>query len=186
VSGRPESSHATARRLAWHVAAGRRVVGHLDQSGDAAVNKRAVADHAHNAAGLVGREHVAEPEPNINLDICINRFERRRGAEGVAADIASDDALEPPERREDGTVGASRAEGGRLAAGRLGLGPGVAGDHARYPRHGKLAEAVHPGVSSRAIPAARIDSASTGSPSSITRHRATLRANWRIVSIGRG
>ena len=47
----------------YDVAARRRIVDHLHQARDAAVDERAVANHADDAAGLAGGQGVASPRP---------------------------------------------------------------------------------------------------------------------------
>ena len=105
-----------------HVAGGRRVVDHLDQAGDAAVDEGAVADDADHAAGLVGRQHVAQAqahaEAGAHADAGVHGLEGRQHAQRVAADVAGDDAVQLAQGLEDDAVRAAVAELGRLA-GRL-------------------------------------------------------------------
>ncbi len=128
----------------------RRVVDHLHQAGDAAVDEGAVADDGDDAAGFRLREHVAQAQARADAgahaDAGVHRLEGRQHPEGVAADVAGHDAAEVPERLECGPVRAALAEGGGLALRRRGFGGGVAGENPTHAADVELAEAVHLGL----------------------------------------
>ena len=80
------------------MAGGRRVVDHLHQAGDAAVNECAVTEDANHAPGLLWRQRVAKPESHADgrahADQRIHRLEGRQNAQRVAADVARNDAVQ--------------------------------------------------------------------------------------------
>ena len=88
------------------VAAGRRIVDHLHQARDAAVNERAVADHADDPPGLVGGQGVAEPQAHADAgahaDQRVHRLPRRQRSQRIAADVARHDAIELLQHAENG------------------------------------------------------------------------------------
>ena len=101
------------------VAGGRRIVDHFDQAGDAAVDERAVADDAHHPPGLLLGQHVAQAQAHADAgahaELGVHSLEGRQRAQRVAADVAGDDAIELPEQLERDAMGATDAQGRRLA-----------------------------------------------------------------------
>ena len=80
-----------------HVPVRRRVIDHLHQPANAAMHECAVPDHADHAAGLVGRQHMAQPQPDAqagpHADARVDGLERLQHAQGVAPDVAGHDAV---------------------------------------------------------------------------------------------
>ena len=92
----------------------RTVVRHFNDSGETAVKESAVADHADDFAGLFFRERTAQTESEADTgahaDAHVDCAERRKRAERVTADVASDDAAEVAQSLEGLAVRTSRAE----------------------------------------------------------------------------
>ena len=150
-------------RTTWPV--GGRVVDHLDQAGDPAVDEGGVADDADHAPRLLLRQHVAQAQSDADArphaDAGVHGRERRQDAQRVAADVAGDDAVQVAQDLEDAAV---RSSPGR-APGGLPLG----GDRLRGLRR-------RPGCGARARRSARRSGTSRACPRPGCRRRAGRRA----------
>ena len=128
-----------------HMAAFRRVVDHLDEAGDSAVNERAVANDAHHALRILGRQRVAQPQAHADGRAHayqrIHGLERRQHAQGIAADIAGDDAVQVLEGRVDAAMRTAGAQSRRLAGNALRLRRIVALKNAAHAGGVQFAEA---------------------------------------------
>ena len=75
----------------------RRVIDHLDQAADPAVNKGAVADHADDAPALILGQNVAQPEPHPktcpHANTRINRLKWLQDPQRITADVTRHDAV---------------------------------------------------------------------------------------------
>src|SRR5690554_4173011 len=87
-----------------HVPAGRRIIDHLDESGDSAVHERAVANDADDLSGLflVKRMPHAHTyaDAGAHADTGVHRVEWRQNAKSVTPDVTGNDATEIPQRFE--------------------------------------------------------------------------------------
>ena len=76
----------------------RRIVGHLHKPCNAAVDERAIAKNADDAAGLFFRQRVTQSKPDT--DACahtnngVYRLERRQYTERIAPDVPRHNAVE--------------------------------------------------------------------------------------------
>src|ERR1035437_7418253 len=130
-----------------YVAVRRRVIDHLHQPADAAMDEGAVADNAYHAAGLVGWEHVTQAQPDAqtgpHAHARVDGLEGLEHPQRVAPDVARHDAILLAQRLKDDAVLAGVAELRRFA-GRLGrLRTEIIGENAPHAGHVQLAEPIH-------------------------------------------
>ena len=121
------------------------IVARFHEAGNAAVDKRGVANHGDDLLGLFPREHVTEANAHTDGGTHVNHVVHgangREGRQRVAADVARDDAVEFLEDCEGAAVRAARAEHRRLALHRNRIRTLVASDNAAHAVHVQFAEA---------------------------------------------
>src|ERR1039458_5965632 len=111
------------------------------------MDEGAVADDAHHAAGLVGREHVTQAQSDAqtgpHAHARVDGLERLKHPQRVAPDVTGYDAILLAQRLKDDAVLASVAELRRFA-GRLGrLGAEILAEDAPHAGHVQFAKAIH-------------------------------------------
>ena len=125
--GRPigEVLEEIATTLAEHMAAGRRVIDHLGNSGQPAVHESRIADDADHAPRLRGRQHMPQAKADANArahaDAGIHAGKRRQHTQRIATDITGNNAVKPVQGLKHRAVRAAFAQSRRLAGQRRGL-----------------------------------------------------------------